>query len=159
MSTKAEYSASLIAKYFIWKAGKEGKKVSNKKLQKLLYYAQAWNLVFNDKPLFKEDIEAWIHGPAVWSVYQEYKDLGFKDIDEKVEESDVKDIKEKELLDTVWSIYGKFDAQYLETLSHNEKPWQVARESVGSNISSRNAISLDLMKEYYTSVLAKAKNG
>ena len=29
------------------------------KLQKLVYYSQAWSLVFDDEPLFGEPIEAW----------------------------------------------------------------------------------------------------
>lgn len=67
MDTTKTYTAKQIAKYFIWRASRDGKKVSNKKLQKLLYYAQAWYLVYNKKPLFNDDIEAWIHGPAVQS--------------------------------------------------------------------------------------------
>ena len=29
------------------------------KLQKLVYYAQAWSLVWDDDALFDEEIEAW----------------------------------------------------------------------------------------------------
>jgi uncharacterized phage-associated protein len=32
------------------------------KLQKLLYYSQAWHLVWEDTPLFTARIEAWIDG-------------------------------------------------------------------------------------------------
>lgn len=35
------------------------------KLHKLLYYAQAWSLVWDDEPLFPERIEAWINGPVI----------------------------------------------------------------------------------------------
>lgn len=55
-----------VGKYFIYLANKENKALTNKKLQKLVYYSQAWSLVLNDnKKLFKEPIEAWVHGPAV----------------------------------------------------------------------------------------------
>lgn len=47
------------------------------KLQKLLYYAQAWSLVFRGKALFYEDIEAWVHGPVIPLVYQRYKHHGY----------------------------------------------------------------------------------
>lgn len=43
------------------------------KLQKLLYYCQAWSLVWNEKPLFKEPIFAWASGPVVREVYEKYK--------------------------------------------------------------------------------------
>ena len=62
-------SALTVADYFLYKANKEKKPITNKKLQKLVYYAQAWSLVLNNKKLFSEPIEAWVHGPAVRSLY------------------------------------------------------------------------------------------
>ena len=53
------------------------------KLQKLLYYCQAWALVWDDKPLFKEKIEAWISGPVVRTLYNTHRGkflLKLKDI-------------------------------------------------------------------------------
>ena len=41
----ANLSALDVAKYFLCKAHQEGDLVTNLKLQKLLYYAQAWYLV------------------------------------------------------------------------------------------------------------------
>lgn len=150
-----ELSASDVAKYFIWKAQQEKKSITNKKLQKLLYYAQAWNLVFKNKPLFKEDIEAWVHGPTVPAVYHEYKKYGYSPIvDKKIKAARIKKIPNRDVIDAVWEAYGrKYDADYLEILAHNEKPWQVAREGVSSGNVSSNVISLDLMKEYYSRLL------
>lgn len=150
-------SASAIAKYFIWKAAQEGKKISNKKLQKLLYYAQAWHLVLVNRPLFSEDIEAWIHGPAVRSVYVEYKKFGFGLINVDVDKAEIKDIPSIEILDEVWSVYGKYDADYLEELTHEEDPWQIARGNIDEDKSSENVISLDVMKDYYSNLLEKEK--
>lgn len=142
-----------MAKYFINKAHKNGEQISNKKLQKLLYYSQAWNLVIKDEPLFNNKIEAWIHGPAIKSVYSAYRKFGFKDIDIVVDERELKLKKEeKEILDAVFVVYGKYDANYLEILSHNEKPWQKAREGMNSGDATDKAISLSDMKEYYTSL-------
>ncbi len=45
-----------VAKYILTKMGK----LSTVKLQKLVYYAQAWSLVWDDEPLFNERIEAWL---------------------------------------------------------------------------------------------------
>ena len=39
------------------------------KLHKLIYYAQAWSLVWDEKPLFHETIEAWPSGPVVPVLY------------------------------------------------------------------------------------------
>lgn len=146
-----------IAKYFIWKAAQENRKISNKKLQKLLYYAQAWNLAIKNKPLFKDDIEAWIHGPTVRSVYIEFKKFGFSPITLAVEEKEIKDLEKDDLLNEVWQLYGKYDADYLETLTHNEKPWQEAREGLEYDESSNNIINQETMKKYYQERLADAK--
>ena len=79
-----------VAKYFIYLANKDKKVITNKKLQKLVYYSQAWSLVMNDKKLFKDPIEAWVHGPAVRSLYVQYKNFGFSPIQEEVDEKTIK---------------------------------------------------------------------
>jgi len=150
-------NARQVAKYFIWKANSEEKAVTNKKLQKLLYYAQAWSLVLRDKKLFGDKIEAWVHGPAIRDVYFEYKKFGFGPISENVKENDLEKISSdtKKFLDQVWSTYGKKDAAYLEYLSHSETPWQKAREGLEPHIGSENEISTKDMKEFYSSKIKK----
>lgn len=160
---KNQVSAKEIAKYFIWKAKREEKAITNKKLQKLLYYAQAWHLVFEDKPLFKEEIEAWIHGPVVNDVYQTFKGFGRKPIIwKKLDDKEVEKTPGQDLLDSVWSAYGKFDAEYLEILTHSELPWQEARESLDEGEPSDAVISHESMKNFYGALYAKfseEKNG
>ena len=145
---KKPVSAEIIAKYFIKKAQDEGETITNKKLQKLLYYAQAWNLALNEKPLFKEDIEAWVHGPAIREVYVKYKKFGFHPIKEEVSTKDFKNI-DSDLLDEVWRVYGKYDADYLEVLTHNEEPWQKARQGFEPADLATTIISHDDMGAYY----------
>ena len=154
-SRNVKISALDIAKYFIWKSNKESKPITNKKLQKLLYYAQAWHLILKEKPLFDDDIEAWIHGPAISSVYHKYKMYGFNPILEKVSEDNIKDLPSKDVLDSVWVVYGKFDGDYLEQLTHNEKPWQMAREAMEMNKNLRGIITKEALLNYYSSLLLK----
>jgi len=156
-SAKKNFSAFDIAKFFIWKSNKEKKPITNKKLQKLLYYSQAWSMALKDKPLFNEKIEAWVHGPAIRDVYVAYKNFGFEPIIESVSEDDLIEIKNgtKKLLDEVWRVYGKYDGQYLEFLTHNEKPWQEARVGIEDLASSSNEITLDSMKIYYSNLIKK----
>ncbi len=45
------------------------------KLQKLAYYAQAWSLVWDERPLFQARIEAWANGPVVPALYREHRGL------------------------------------------------------------------------------------
>ena len=40
----------------------EQDKMSTMKLQKLLYYCQAWHLVWEEEPLFDAEFQAWANG-------------------------------------------------------------------------------------------------
>lgn len=150
------YSAEQIADYFIHKAHSEGRTITNKKLQKIIYYAQAWSLVVRKKPLFEDDIEAWIHGPVVGRIYRKYKGYGFNNISE-TPKSVLKAPKSLEaFLDNIWLVYGERDADYLEALTHNEEPWQIAREGIDAKINSSNVISHESMIAYYSNLLKKS---
>jgi uncharacterized phage-associated protein len=147
----------LIAKYFISRNIKDKRSLSNKKLQKLLYYAQAWNLVLNNKKLFNNDIEAWIHGPAIRSIYTRYKGFGFNNIEDKIDENEFKSLSKDEIkvLNAVWDVYGKYDADYLEKLTHSEEPWISTRNNLLPYEGSTRVISTDLMKNYYGGQISK----
>lgn len=156
-STKT-LKAQDIGRYFIYLANQERQPITNKKLQKLVYYAQAWSLVLNNKRLFNEPIEAWVHGPAVRSLYIQYKRFGFEPIREEIIPETLNIAgKTKKLLNTVWKAYGRLDAGYLEMLAHSEKPWQEAREGLQGPEKSENKISLMTMKSYYSEKLKKAR--
>lgn len=156
MNTKV--TALAVADYFIYKANSSNKKISNKKLQKLLYYAQAWSLVLLQDKLFDEKIEAWVHGPAIKRVYDKYKIFGFNPITKDVAVSVIESIpsKTQALLDNVWSVYGDLDAEYLEMLTHSEVPWQEAREGLQNSESSESEISLTTMRDFYVEKLKKS---
>lgn len=145
----------LLSEYFISKNKKDDLGLSNKKLQKLLYYAQAWSLVLNDKTIFNDRIEAWVHGPAIPLVYSTFRDFGFKDIKIEFNEEELSLIndEDKQILDEIWKVYGKMDAGYLEMLTHSEEPWQEARRGLQGHESSENEISLKTMKSYYSEKL------
>ena len=149
----------VIAEYFINKSQGAGRVITNKKIQKLLYYAQAWSLVFNDKKIFDDPIEAWVHGPAIPVIYFEFKKFGFGNIELAIDKGNFSTLTEEDekLLDSVWSAYGKFDADYLEMLSHNEEPWQMARNGIAIDEYCNNEINTDLMKEYYGRRLEELK--
>ena len=65
------HSALDVARYIINYSNKKDYHISNLKLQKLLYFTQAYYLAFTDshKPCFPERIEAWNFGPVVPEVY------------------------------------------------------------------------------------------
>lgn len=141
-----------VTNYLLLKNSLDKRKgFTNKKLQKLLYYTQAWNLVLHDETMFSDKFEAWIHGPAIPTVYGKYKKYGFMNITQEPDEDLIKALSsnDKLLIDAVWEVYGKYDGDYLELLSHNEAPWQKARANSDPFKPSKNVISEDDMKAFY----------
>lgn len=129
--------------------------MSPKKLQKMLYYAQAWCVTLNnenkesiDQKLFEERFEAWVHGPVIPSVYQEYKEYGYQDIPQtngRIQLSeDIEDI-----LKQVLEVYGDYNGNQLENISHQEDPWKNARKSYSPLESCNEIISEEEMFNYY----------
>jgi uncharacterized phage-associated protein len=162
VNEKTRYSAEEVADFFVFQSRVDNRPITNKKLQKLLYYAQAWSLVLNKKKLFNENIEAWIHGPVVPEIYKKYKKYGASDISggcesvavlEKIRE----DHETYEVLMEVWNLYGKFDGDYLEVLTHSEDPWLKTREGLDKSESSNLVISEQIIKDYYFHKLQNAQ--
>lgn len=149
----------LVADYFIQKNEKEDKGLSALKIQKLLYYAQAWNLVLNKKLLFEDDFQAWIHGPAIPKVWHAFRQFNFSDPHPDFLKEDFSELTkdEKIVLDSIWDIYGKYPGNYLEVLTHTEEPWLEARNGLSDGDASQNVISTETMRRYYGKRLAEEK--
>lgn len=148
---EAKYKAEDVAKYILYELNKKNKKVNHLKLQKLLYYSQAWNLVFLEKPLFNEEFEAWVHGPVVREVWNCFKSESvlFNDI-ENIEEVDVNfSDDEKDVINDVLSAYGSKSGYYLEALTHQEKPWMDAYKKGKNTVISKEEIREFYTKKYY----------
>lgn len=145
------YPAKDVAKWFLCNIDREaGASITHLKLQKLLYYAQAWYIVLSDtgKPLFNERIEAWTHGPVVRDVYYEYCDKGYDNIPMPEECIEV-DGETEEILNEVLRVYGKFDAKYLEELTHQEMPWKITRGDLPLEARCDKEITIDIIKDFY----------
>lgn len=121
------YPAATIAKWFIAWAEAVEDELSNMKLQKILYYAQGHHLGLTGKPLFKDQIQAWIHGPVVADIYHRYKHFGSSAISMPDDDSflwDHVDPDTANFLERVWVSYGGYSAGRLRTMSHSEPPWR-----------------------------------
>lgn len=137
-----------VAEFFIHLANNTGSYISNLKLQKLVYYAQAWYLGIYGTPLFEEDFEAWVHGPVIPALYREYKEFGWKPILKEVQEPELSE-EIKSFLDEVASIYFSCDAYELERMTHQEDPWIQARGGLPIDTPCNEMISKESMREYY----------
>ena len=129
-------------------------RMSNKKLQKLCYYAQAWYLALNNEPLFDEDFEAWIHGPVCPPLYHLYKHNGYGNIttNQGIPNVIANDEYLTNFIENIYEMYGNMSGNELENLSHKEYPWINARRGLKDWESSNNTISRNDMINYYTSI-------
>lgn len=124
-----------------------GDLMSNLKLQKMLYYQQGFHLAKFGVPLFDEDIEAWMYGPVVPSVYNFYNSYGSNGIAPADNDVIELDPVEEKLFDEVFQAYGQFSAIGLMNMTHKEKPWMNTPTGVG------NVISKGLLKNYFKTKL------
>lgn len=126
--------------------------LSTMKLQKLVYYSQAWSLVWDDQPLFDEDIEAWAFGPVTPSLYQAHRGHFQVSTNEIKGKSANLSAKSKETIRVIIRHYGKYDGHQLSELTHRERPWAAARGPLPPTARSSNVITKEKMAEYYASL-------
>lgn len=115
-----------VANFFLSKTSEDaGDTISNLKLQKLAYYAQGFSLAILNKPMFEDDIEAWMHGPVAPRLYQEFKGYGSGAIPAPLEfNPSIFDREQTKLLNEVYEVYGQYSAWKLRELTHAEAPWK-----------------------------------
>ena len=140
-------TAADIAKSILWGFQSKGSPINNLKLQKLLYYSQAFHLSIYDAPIFGERIEAWVHGPVVPPVYGEYKSFRWSPI--AISGPVTLAENHSAHVDSVLAAYGDFTAWELERLTHSEDPWKQARAGIPPDQSSTAPITHQSMKDYY----------
>ena len=121
------------------------------KLQKLVYYSQAWSLVWDEKPLFEEAIEAWANGPVVRDLFDYHR--GMYEISAiPIGNPRLLNQEQQDTVDAVLEYYGDKPAQWLIELTHMEDPWVQARKGLPRLERGNRVISLDAMADYYSSL-------
>lgn len=126
---------------------------STMKLHKLLYYCQAWSLVWDEQPLFNDKIEAWANGPVIRSLFSYHKGLFMVSCkDFLIGNPNILSVQQKETIDNVIAYYGDKSAQWLINLTHMEKPWKDARVGLEPMERGDKVITHSAMAEYYSSL-------
>ena len=161
-----------MARYTILRLLQNGNSISPLKLQKVLYYLQAWYLVYFDRNLLFDDTpEAWVNGPVYRRVYEVYKGKGlyeqftFNDVlyngqtdsDALAELHHTMDLSEQDwnFVEAIYKHYGVMSQDYLVFLTHSQKPWNEARKGLQPFEYSDKNISFNLMYEYYSEAIKK----
>lgn len=136
-----------VSEFFLSKEG-----MTNKKVKKLCYYAQAWFYALYNKKLFDKRIEAWVHGSVCPQLYKEYAEFGYQEkpkINKKIEMQE----NEKNVLEQVWEIYGELDGDKLEVLTYN---FPTQFRSISDFITSKNSfLAVFYFLRKFTVILTK----
>nr|WP_297936999.1 type II toxin-antitoxin system antitoxin SocA domain-containing protein [uncultured Lachnoclostridium sp.] len=152
-----------ICRYVIKYSNEHNYGISNLKLQKVLYFIQAYFLITkkDHTPCFDEKIEAWNFGPVVPEAYYEYKQYGSGDIPTKesyivfdennlwnskrigFEDTTIAD-EDKILIDKVIDKFADYSVTDLVSLTHRQSPW------IDAYIPYQyNEITINAIREYF----------
>lgn len=132
-----------VAKYILHELGA----IQVWKLHKLIYYCQAWSLVWDDEPLFEENFYAWDNGPVCKELYE--KHIGLYRLSENDIHGEINGFttSRKKTMGAVLDHYGDKEPYWLRELVREEDPWKKAKEYKDSIITKES------MFEYYSSLL------
>ena len=140
-----------VAKYIVDKVGE----IDVWKLQKLIYYCQAWSLAWDGSPLFDDIIEAWANGPVCPTLRSRHEDMYVVDKTTPIwhdANPDALTSGERETIDVVLRDYNEMPNYELRELTHLEEPWNKAREGVPLMEPCTNEITPVMMRLYYGSL-------
>lgn len=163
-TVKISHLAKFIIRYYL---SNKDVGATNLELQKVLYYLQAYHLVYFDNPLFKEEPEAWVRGPVYRKIYDKYKEYGAEPIEIETDSKEDAyeealnqlDLKKQQLvyIRAALDFFSNMSYGQLITRSHNEKPWNEARKGLGPLDYSNGVITHESMKNYYEVKAAEVK--
>lgn len=143
-----------VAKYIIADFHEAEDLITNMKVQKLLYYVQGWHLGLYKSPVFKEELQAWVHGPVQYEVYNQYREYRWNPISHEVEKPDFEQSLVRHI-DQVLATYGGETAYMLELMSHQEDPWMEARNGLSADSPCNTVISNKTMNRFFSKLASE----
>lgn len=146
----AASTANGVADYLLWFAQEHGDVLTALKLQKLMFYADAWHMVMNDgEPLIPEPFEAWVHGPVHRDTYHRFSQFRWRSIPSDTQKPALAPAIQT-FLDEVYRVFGGYSGYELEQLTHQERPWLSARGQLAPDAPCTNAIDKGITRDFYT---------
>ena len=152
---KSRASVFDVAEYILEKMGP----MSAMKLQKLVYYCQAWSLVWDDRPLFPERIEAWREGPVVPALFERHRGAYLVQAGDVGGRPRAMDEAAKDTVDTVLDAYGGMSGDELSRRTHAEGLWRETWGRRASEARGVDVITAQVMRAFYASLLPSPLGG
>jgi len=171
LSGLAPISVACVANQLLALGERDKIEISPMKLQKLLFYAHAWHLAINNKPLFEEDFEAWPYGPVVRDVYSQTRRFGMGQVTARIAHLErtgdsplswryvipakIQDSELNDFLEAVWDSHKNLSAIQLSNSTHAPgEPWTIVKEQYG-NLDSKPTIPNALIASVFKAKLAR----
>lgn len=147
-----------VAQFIINWFSQKHQAITTLKLQKLVYYSQAWAMVWDDQPLFDEDFEAWVNGPVVISLFHALKGNYFTP--SFIVGSDISKLttEQTDTIEHVLEDYSNYTSSELVLITHQEEPWIKARKGLGEREPGHNIIPKESILDYYLSQYQEGMN-
>lgn len=124
-------------------------------IQEMSYFAHGYMLALRNRPLFRDNVESWEHGPVIPSLHHAFKKWHYSPIAE-VSGGMPRDFDsdERELLEMILRKYGRYCGYYLSQLAHScgkrITPWKKCYRK-GGNFTIPDRVT----KAYYERYLEK----
>lgn len=120
------------------------------KLQKLLYYVQAWTAAVTGEGAFHETVKAWQDGPVVPEVWHARKERATRrpDTQQGIDEIQLSPTVSG-VIDLVLEQYGDLTGADLSVLTHQEAPWRETWGDRAYDDRGNDPIPIALMGAFY----------
>lgn len=132
--------------------------MSHLKLQKLLFYCDAYCLAYFDQELVTDKFEAWVHGPVSRKVYNSLKDKSILYSDLAYSEKEGEDVDaefekltqdQQDLISSILQDLSTWTGMELEAATHREEPWLEARKGYSEADKCSVLISKETTRRFY----------
>lgn len=148
-------NASMVAKRFIRLAlahKPEPDPLTNKRLQKLMYFAQGWSLGIRNCNLFSERIEAWAQGPVTPYVYHAMPGVGMSFLGQnRFADAAELSADDSSFVDAVWEEFRKYTADELSDMTHRQPPWTSPRAGFPDGAWCDGEVTAEEMADFFES--------
>lgn len=134
--------------------------MSTMKLQKLCYLSQGWHLAWRDEALFDEDFQAWKNGPVCYELFQLHRglyDVSYADLQARTS-GPIPPLSEdeKRYVRAAIQPYHDLSGLQLSEVTHEQEPWMNARQGISEGAASREIISKDSIRSFFSSLMVLA---
>lgn len=150
------HDARAVANVMIKKGIENGTPLTPLQIIKLTYLCQAWMLAMFRRKMFRQEVQAWEHGPVIPDVYHSVKKHGSNPVKKRIKHAEDErfDSEETHILDEVFEVYGHWTGFQLSNITHLPgTPWYQTRSKYPLGRSA--VIPQDLIEEFYGEKLRK----